>query len=837
MPAPAPIRPAWAAVALACAVTALPAPGPAAFAAEPDAADPTAAPTAANARGAELFASVCADCHGERGEGVEFLYDGPLHGDLSVDQLADLITRTMPEGSPEDVTGEDAAAVAAFAHEAFYSRAARLRNAPPRVELSRLTETQYRRSVADLAAPFVGERNAAPDEPRGLEAEYRRNDGKRERRLAFKRIDPAVNLDLGDGVPEPRDGDEAGPAAGKLHESGFRIYWKGAVLPPVTGVYKFVVDCTHQAYLEVNGVPLVDTKVRSGDQTRQEGEIFLLAGRPVPIDLQMEKRMGKRFNQKQPDLDFAGKLLWAVPHRPEEVVPTRNLLPGRAPEVLLVSTPFPPDDRSVGYERGTAVSANWDAAASEAAFEVLDRLLDSDDSVRSFLKVDPEADAAKQTAQARAFCLTFAERAFRRPLSGEQRALIEAQFGGTGDGGRTWEEAVKRSVLLTLKSPWFLYPNLHAAIAAAGGEAPDDYDVAAELALTLWDGLPDRPLLDAAARGELSDAGRVRAQADRMARDPRATVKLAEFFADWLIPEGAAEMAKDETLYPGFDAAAAGDLRTSLDLTIGEVLSGAAADFRALWDADGLYLNARLAALYADDLADPSAAPADGTFAKLAVKPGRRAGLLTHPLLMAGYAHHRVTSPIHRGVFVARKLLGRSLKPPKEAFTLLPEDFGGNLTTRERIAHQTGDAACSACHNTINPLGFSLEQYDAIGRFRTEERLSKGGAPAAVRPVDASATYETADGRTVEFNGAADLARFIAEDPDAHAAFVERLFHHAVKQPAAAYGADTRDRLAEAFTQSGYDVRAAFAAAAATAALGPPREAARTADAGDAARR
>ena len=817
------IRPPRAAVASACALAALLAPGLSVAAGDGETGD-------ANGRGAEMFAKVCADCHGERGEGVEFVYEHPLHGDLSVDKLADLVARTMPEEDPGSVVGEDAAAVAAFAYDAFYSEAARLRNAPPRVELARLTESQYRRTIADLAAAFTGTRQVG--EERGLQAEYRRRGGPWDKRLAFKRVDATVDLSLGEGVPEPREGDEKGPSAGKLHEDGFEITWDGAVLPPVTGEYRFVVEGSHGVELQLNGAKLIDTKVRSGDQTRYEATAFLLAGRPTPIRLRTEKRLDKSFDKDPRKYDFAARLSWVVPHRAETVIPARHLLSGWTPRTLLVSAPFPPDDRSVGYERGASVSAAWDEATGEAAFEVADLLLDSDESVRTFLKISDRDAPEKQVEKARAFCATFAERAFRRPLTDELRALyVDGHF----EGDRHWRESVKRCVLMTLKSPHFLYPNLHAAIAAANGEPPNSHDRAAALALFLWDGLPDNPLRNAAEYRRLNDPAVVALEAERMSKDHRATVKLTEFFADWLIPEGADQMAKDETLYPGFGAEAVGDLRTSLELTIAEALAGESADFRSLWDADHLYLNARLAALYRDELVDPGAVPADGTFAKLAVKPGRRAGLLTHPLLMAGYAHHRVTSPIHRGVFVARKLLGRDLKPPQEAFSPLPEDFGEGLTTRERVAHQTADVACSACHDTINPLGFSLEQFDAIGRFRTEERLTRGDA---VKPVDATAVYETPGGDAVKLAGAADLSRFIADSAEARAAFVERLFHHAVKQPAAAYGPRTHKTLAERFAAEGTDIKAAFAAAATVAALGPPLNdaPARTAAADDAAR-
>ena len=768
-------------------------------------------------RGRELFSQVCGDCHGEDGGGVPDVYESPLHGDLPVARLAEYIEKTMPDGSPEDIVGDDAALLAEYLHGSFYTETARLRNAPPRVELSRLTGDQFRRSVLALGLSFTGDAEIRPD-VRGLAAEYRKRGGDWKQRLAFERTEPTVDLAVPKGsVPEPADGDARGPGAGGLAEEGFDAMYRGALLPPVTGEYELTVDCTDSVELQVNEEMAIQEKVVSADKTRRSVKAFLVAGRPMPVHLIVTKMMGERFDQKLEERDFHVRLLWTVPHRAEEVVPARHLLPGWFPKTVTVSTPFPPDDRSAGYERGVAVSAAWDEAATEAAFQTADLLVGAEDRASKFLKLKKDDSPERQAEKARAFCEEWTERAFRRPLTEEQRATyIDRHFAD----GRHWKDAVRRCVVTTLKSPYFLYPTLHAAIAEAAGEEPDQYDRAAILALTLWDSLPDDWLRSDAEKGNLSEPSQVAYHAKRMSEDWRATVKLQGFFADWLVPEGADQMAKDETLFPGFGPEAAGDLRTSLELTIGETLAAEKADFKALWNADHLHLNARLAEFYEDDLVDPSRVPTDGTFAKVAVKPGRRAGLLTHPLLMAGYAHHRVTSPIHRGVFVARKLLGRSLKPPKEAFSLLPEDFDENMTTRERIAHQTGETNCLVCHQLINPLGFSLEQFDAIGRYRTEEKT-----PGSVRPVDAAAAYETPAGEVLNFAGAADLSRFIADSPDAHAAFVQRLFRHAVKQPCAAFGLETRQELAAAFAESGTDIRAAFAAAAATAALGPDRHA------------
>ena len=147
--------------------------------------------------------------------------------------------------------------------------------------------------------------------------------------------------------------------------------------------------------------------------------------------------------------------------------------------------------------------------------------------------------------------------------------------------------------------------------------------------------------------------------------------------------------------------------------------------------ADYVYLNGRLAPLYGAKL------PADAPFQKVSLEQEERAGLLTHPYLMASFAYTATSSPIHRGVFIARSVLGRVLRPPPEAVAPLAPDLHPDLTTRQRVAIQTQPESCRSCHGMINPLGFTLEHFDALGRYRKEE---KG------KPIDATGSYETRSG-------------------------------------------------------------------------------------------
>jgi hypothetical protein len=172
--------------------------------------------------------------------------------------------------------------------------------------------------------------------------------------------------------------------------------------------------------------------------------------------------------------------------------------------------------------------------------------------------------------------------------------------------------------------------------------------------------------------------------------------------------------------------------------------------------------------------------------------------VLTHPYLLAAFSYQKSSSPIHRGVFLTRNIMGRALKPPPMAQVFKEADFAPNLTMREKVAELTRPQACQTCHSVINPLGFSLEQYDAVGRFRTRE---------GDRTIDPVSDYTTDDGRTIRLAGARDVAEFAAGSEHAQNAFIEQLFHQIVKQPMLAYAADLPDRLRASFVASDFNIQ------------------------------
>ena len=233
------------------------------------------------------------------------------------------------------------------------------------------------------------------------------------------------------------------------------------------------------------------------------------------------------------------------------------------------------------------------------------------------------------------------------------------------------------------------------------------------------------------------------------------------------------------------------DLRESLLQFIDQVVWSEKSDYRELLRADYLLLNERLAKFYGQSVQGDA-------FQRVAFDPKQRAGVVTHPYLLASMAYSRQTSPIHRGVFLTRNIVGMSLKPPPMAVAFEDSHFNPSLTMREKITELTRNNSCMSCHSTINPLGFSLENFDAIGRWRTKDNN---------KPVNAVSEFADADGLKVRLTGPRDIVNYVADNPSGHRAFIRHLFNHTIKQQIPAYGPQVMEQLQRSFSASGCSVQ------------------------------
>ena len=710
--------------------------------------------------GREIFREQCAKCHGPKGEGVPGKYDGPLQGERSFEKLTRYIERNMPDDAPGKCTGERAATVARYIYNSFYSREARLRKSkPPRVELVRLTNLQYLNSVADLVKEFTGKDGALSEET-GLHAIYYNSKGFENDKMVIERMDRQVDFDFGEGKPDPKlDG-----------TNGFSMQWRGSIKAEETGEYEFTLKTPNGARLWLNddAEPLIDAWVASGQTSEHKATLRLIGGRAYPLKLNFFKSKEK---------GAAISLQWKPPHGAQETIPGRNLLPSGTSPTMVVTTAFPPDDSSLGYERGVSVSKAWDEATTAAAIEVANYVVSNLDRLSR-----SKPDDTNRIARIEAFCDEFVTAAFHRPLTPQQKSIfVSAHF---KKAAKT-EDAVKRVVLLTLKSPRFLYRGLDDA-------KPDDFEAAARLSYGLWDSLPDEDLRKLAAQGSLHTPEQIAQRVKSMLGDPRARAKMQTFFHHWMQMDRVENLSKDDKIFPGFTPGIIADLRTSLNLFLEDTMWRNTSDYRTLLLADFLFLNNRLAEFYG------ISTNATDDFVKVTLNPKERSGVLTHPYLLSAFSYQKFTSPIHRGVFLTRNIVGRALKPPPMAMTFKDTDFAPNLTMREKVSQLTRPQNCQSCHSVINPLGFSLEQYDAVGRFRTSDHD---------RPIDSVSDYVTDDGQVVRLAGARDIAEFAIGSEHAQNAFIQQLFHQIVKQPLLAYGADTMTRLRESFIASEFNMQ------------------------------
>lgn len=735
--------------------------------------------------GAVIYRKMCADCHGADGQGVEGKHGDPLAGNRSLAALSRVIAKTMPEGKEGTCVGADADAVASYIYDAFYSQAAQARIRPPQETLSRLTVSQYKNSVADLVGRFTPGFDTPPKTERGLRALFtgfaiptieeveekkaaekdpakRKELQKKPRRTEkLERLDPVVSAHFGADAPNPAT----------MISAEFQGRWFGSLIAPDTGLYDFVIKSENGVRLFLNTTkdPVIDAWVSTGPDVREERKsVFLLGGRSYRVLIEMLK-----YKDKSASLEF----WWKPPHGALEIVPQANLMPQEVRPSVIVSTAIPADDRSDGYERGTSLSKEWDQAMTSAALEVASAVEADLDNFAG-----TKAGAPDRVDKFKAFARRFAETAFRRPLSAEEDAwIVDRNF----EKAPNPSTAVKRVVLFVLKSAAFLYPEV------SKKEAPEDFLIASRLALALWDSIPDAALWKAASERRLHSEEQVRRELQRMLADPRARAKLRGFFEVWLDLERAENAVKDSKEFPEFDEPLKADLRRSLFLFLDEVVWNEASDYRRLLLSEHVWLNDRLGKVYGKDIRSEG-------FERVVPEHGQSAGVLTHPYLLSAFAYNRTTSPIHRGVFLSRSIVGLQLKNPSVAVAFEDAKFDPHLTMREKVSSLTKNASCAGCHGVINPLGFTLEHFDAVGRFRTEDNQ---------RPVDSAVDFDTDEGSRVHFKGPRDVAEHAASSTQAHRAFVRELFHYTIKQPPGAFGTETLDHLTRAFAGGGFHIR------------------------------
>jgi len=430
---------------------------------------------------------------------------------------------------------------------------------------------------------------------------------------------------------------------------------------------------------------------------------------------------------------------------------------------------LPADETEDGFDtvgESLAISPvhaeTMEAAASALADELF--ALPSTDAKRTKVFVCAMTTGAEATC-ARQILTTFARRAFRRPAATAEIDSLMSLVDKVRVGA-TYSDGLKAGIIAILLSPHFVYREENSVGVGANGAAKslNAFELATRLSYFLWSTMPDAALADAADTGKLtSDPAELPAQIERMLSDPKATALTTGFATEWLTINKLSTNAVDPNpkIYPPtvYDAqlkdAAAQETAMFFSKLISDNLP-----LSTLIDADFTYANARLAKLYG--------VTATGTaLTRVSLAGTPRAGVLTQASFLMVNAHPDRSGPVQRGDWILNRILCAPTPPPPDNI-VIPEfpDASVAISGRAFLEQHRADLTCAACHQFIDPLGLGLENYDAIGAYRTMDSGS---------PVDSSGVYP---GGTA-FSSAAELSKLIAKDPRYPACVTKQLLTYA----------------------------------------------------------
>jgi len=392
-----------------------------------------------------------------------------------------------------------------------------------------------------------------------------------------------------------------------------------------------------------------------------------------------------------------------------------------------------------------------------------------------------------------------AYKTWRHPLTVEEQDLVTLVWESDTDPA----EQVRRHVAFLLQAPQFLYLGL-----TAGDELDvdldhfDDHVVASRLSFFLLDTTPSDELLALAAAGQMHTRAQVLAQANQLVLDHRALPVVAQFHQDWLHTYQLDTIAKDTDVYPQFGPALVDELKGELDLFTTEVVFSGNGTFDDLLYSRTTWTTPELDAIYGTT----SEREGDG-WERRELGP-ERPGVLGRAGFLTAHAYSTTSSPVRRGVFVIEQMLCQELEAPDDV-PLDLEEPTDTTTIRDRLAAHAADPACRACHDVIDPVGFSMENFGALGEWRDDW---ENGIP-----VDATGTL--ADPVAGDFDGMSEMLAVIDHGDLIRDCYVEHWFQYAVGRPAELADTCALETLGDRFAFTGGDLRDLLAQLAATDAM------------------
>ena len=371
---------------------------------------------------------------------------------------------------------------------------------------------------------------------------------------------------------------------------------------------------------------------------------------------------------------------------------------------------------------------------------------------------DPQRSSDRESC-ARTILRTLARRAYRRPVTADDIELPMAVYRqDAAEGG--FEAGIEAALQSLLVSPDFLYRVVQdpPGLPAGASYRISDLELASRLSFFLWSSIPDDALLESAERGELSDSTVLDRQIRRMLADPRSDALVENFAGQWLLLRNLEAHRPDLPLFPNFDDSLRQAMRRETEMFFGSVLREDRGVAKLL-TADYTFVNERLARHYGIPQVYGN------EFRRVQLADENRHGLLGHASILTVTSRPNRTSPVLRGKWILENVLGAPPPEPPPDVPALDENDASKqnrLSVRERLARHRENAVCAGCHAMIDPPGFALENFDAVGQWRARDE--------AAAPIDASGVLP--DG--TKFDGVSAFRAMLVKDPEAFATTVTR---------------------------------------------------------------
>jgi hypothetical protein len=431
----------------------------------------------------------------------------------------------------------------------------------------------------------------------------------------------------------------------------------------------------------------------------------------------------------------------------------------------------------------------YELRAREIAAQVL-----AENRRKAIVPCEPASPDKFDEACARRFFAKYGRLLFRRPVAAKEMASVLKVARAAADGTHDFYQGLQFGLERLLVSPSFLF-RIESAEADAGGSGAHwltSYSLASRVSFLLWNAPPDEALLDAAASGELQRPGGLDRQVEHMIASERFAQGVRAFFSDMLGFDQFDGLSKDQSIFPKYTSQLSKDAQEQSLRTIVDLLVAQRGDYRDLFTTKRTFLNRNLGSLYKVPVEDS----AFGGWMPYTFAPSDpRAGLLT----LAGFlildpTHEGRSSPTIRGKSVRELLLCQKVPaPPPNVDFKLVQDTHNPLykTARERLTAHRDNPTCAGCHSIMDPIGLAMENYDAIGEYRTRENQA---------PIDASGKF---DGKS--YQDAIALGQILHDSPAVSNCLVERAYEYGVGRAVIAGERDWLQYLGQRFAADGYE--------------------------------